>query len=96
MLKRLSGAMIIVFLMSGNELAWAQSNDDYRSNQTGNWSSASTWERWDGSTWVTPAPSAPASGNGAITIQNGHVVIVTTGVAVDQVVVDAGDRKSVV
>jgi hypothetical protein len=87
--------MILVFLVSGNELAWTQSVDDYRSHQTGNWNSTSTWERWDGSTWVTPAPSTPTSGNGVITIRNGNTVTVTAGVTVDQVVVDAGTQITV-
>ena len=94
-MKRLSGVMIFVFLISGNDLVWGQSVGDYRSLQTGNWNSTTTWERWDGFTWVTPAPSTPTSGNGAITIQNGHTVTVTGNVAVDQVVVDAGGQITV-
>ncbi len=84
--------MILVFLTSGIELARGQGVDDYRSHQTGNWNSTSTWERWDGSTWVTPAPSTPTNGDGAITIQNGHIVTVTSSVTVDQVVVNAGGQ----
>jgi pectinesterase len=39
---------------------------DYRSHQTGDWATASTWERWDGTTWVTPAPTYPVYNNSNI------------------------------
>lgn len=93
-MRQFNGKTILVFLFffSGNKLAWAQNTDDYRSHQTGNWNSTSTWERWNGSTWVTPAPATPTSARGATTIQNGHAVTVTAGVTVDQVVVDMGGQ----
>lgn len=51
---------------------------DYRSHQTGDWTSLSTWERWDGTTWVTPAPDYPVYNNsGTATILNGHTVTVS-------------------
>ena len=83
-------AALSIFLASA--IASGQSVDDFRSGQTGNWNSTGTWERWNGSTWVTPAPSTPTSGNGVITIQNGHTVTVTAGVTVDQVVVNGGGQ----
>ena len=70
---------------------WGQSIGDYRTVGTGgNWNNTATWERYDGATWITPAPSAPTSADGAITILNGHIVTVTASVTVDQVTVDAG------
>ncbi|MFN8154986.1 MAG: T9SS type A sorting domain-containing protein [Bacteroidia bacterium] len=68
--------------------------DDYRSKTTGNWSSASTWERYNGTTWVN-AVSAPSSTNNVITIQNGHTVTLTSNVTADQLVVDAGGRINI-
>lgn len=68
--------------------------DDYRSKTSGNWNSAATWERYNGTTWVNAA-LAPSSANNIITIQNGHTVTLTTNVTADQLVVDAGGRINI-
>lgn len=55
---------------------------DYRSHQTGDWTDLNTWERWDGSTWVNPAPAYPVYNNsGAATILNGHTATVSATLA---------------
>ena len=52
----------------------AQETGDYRSAVNGgNWSTAATWEKFDGSTWVA-ASGAPGSANN-VTIRNGYDVI---------------------
>ncbi|WP_165958034.1 pectinesterase family protein [Segetibacter sp. 3557_3] len=51
---------------------------DYRSRQSGDWTNLSTWERYDGSNWITPAPAYPVYNNsGTTTILNGHAVTVS-------------------
>jgi len=80
----------VVLLAGSTTMGWAQTTGDFQSHQTGNWNDVNTWERWSGTSWVTPAPSTPTSAGGAITIRNGHTVTVTAGVTVDQVVVGAG------
>ena len=67
----------------------AQTAGDYRSFQTGTWSSTSTWERFDGTSFV-PATNAPTNTDGLITIRTGHNVTINSAVTADQVVVDAG------
>ena len=75
--------------------AFAQALDDYRSAASGNWATAATWERFDGSTWVA-AVASPTSANGVITIRSGHTVtIAASGLSYDQVVVDAGGQVTV-
>jgi VCBS repeat-containing protein len=61
----------------------------YRSAASGNWATASTWQRWDGTQWVA-AVSAPSSTSGLITVQNGHTVTVAATVTFDETTVDAG------
>jgi hypothetical protein len=68
--------------------------NDYRSTGSGNWNSASTWETFDGCTWV-PAVSTPSFTSNNITIQNGHNVNVTASVTIDQTVVEAGGTLTV-
>ena len=68
----------------------AQSIGDYRSAATGNWSSVSTWETYNGILWA-PAITPPSSLlSGAINIRNGHTVTVNANTTVDQLTIDAG------
>jgi pectin methylesterase-like acyl-CoA thioesterase len=71
--------------------AEAQNVGDFRTHSTsGNWNDPSMWERWDGSTWVNPAPSTPDSSAGVVTVLSGDSVIVNVNTIVDQTVVQAG------
>ena len=67
--------------------AFSQATGDYRSKATGDWNAASSWERFDGTSWVA-AVVAPSSTDGVITIQNGHTITNTTAVTVDQLDVE--------
>ncbi|GHN02853.1 hypothetical protein WSM22_43420 [Cytophagales bacterium WSM2-2] len=66
-------------------LAKAQTTGDFRSFQSGNWNQTSTWERFNGTLWINPAPSTPTSTDGVITIMDAHTVTVTANVTVDQI-----------
>lgn len=59
----------------------AQSSGDIRTKQSGNWNTNSTWERFDGSTWVT-AVSPPSSASGIITISAGHQINIPGGTSI--------------
>jgi hypothetical protein len=76
---------------AGSITAYAQATNDYRSFQDGPWNDVNTWERFDGSVWVNPAPSTPTSAVGVITIQAGHTVTIPAGfsVTIDQTVIQA-------
>ncbi len=86
-------ALVGVFVMGS--VAVGQTAGDYRSAATGNWNSTSTWERFDGSSWVA-AVATPTSSDGVITIRNGHTVTISaSGLSFDQVVVDSGGQVTV-
>ncbi len=95
----ISTLIIVLIVMFYNSMKTTPGNaavtNDYRSKTTGNWSSASTWERYNGSAWVNAA-SAPSSANNVITIQNGHTVTLTGNVTVDQLIVDAGGQIEII
>ncbi|MEO8399299.1 MAG: hypothetical protein ABI550_05710, partial [Ignavibacteriaceae bacterium] len=78
--------IIILNITSSN----GQSSGDFQTHQTGDLNNVNTWERYDGSDWVNPAPSTPTSSDGVITILSGDTVTVTANVTVDQVVVNTG------
>ena len=45
--------LLIVFSFFSNFKLTVQAINDFQSHQSGNWNQTSTWERWDGTTWVT-------------------------------------------
>lgn len=48
---------------------------DYRSHQNGTWMDVNSWERWDGSAWIYPAPAYPHAANaGLTTIESGDTI----------------------
>lgn len=61
----------------------------FRSRNTGNWNLTSTWESFDGTSWINSA-TTPTSASGFITIRPTHVVTNTGLLTADQVIVDAG------
>ncbi|HWS88940.1 MAG TPA: Calx-beta domain-containing protein [Pyrinomonadaceae bacterium] len=75
-------------------------NDDsvavkYRSKQTGDWDSASTWEySADGNTWL-PAVTTPTSSDDTVNVRGAHIVGVTAAVSADQLTVESGGILSV-
>ncbi len=69
---------------------YAQTQFDFRSVQSGNWNSLSTWEYYNGAAWI-PALYAPAaSGANQVDILNGHIISVNSSVSVDQTTVHTG------
>lgn len=90
----ISMGFLVYFNFSGSKDAYAAVSNDYRSIGSGAWSSTSTWQRYNGSSWVA-ATAAPSSSHKTITIQSGHIVDVTSNATVDQVVIDAGGTVNI-
>ena len=90
-MKRLSKIFFLFFIFQffGNNL-FAQAVGDYRSFASGTWATVGNWERWNGTAWINPAPSAPVSTDGVITILSGHTMQVAATVTIDQVVINSG------
>lgn len=74
----------LLFSFYGNPL-FGQVLGDYKSVGTGNWSTLSSWQYYNGISWVTPSGTSPQGypgqfvGNGSVLIQTGHVI--TTNVS---------------
>ena len=85
----LIAAITIFFFHLNNPIVFGFASGDYRSTATGNWNSNSTWEKFNGTIWVTAA-SAPISTAGVINISKGDTVTITSSITIDQVIVDAG------
>lgn len=74
-----SAAMLCSFL------SFAQASGDYRSVASGPWNALSTWERYNGTTWVAPSgaqgyPGQNPGNAGVVTLQNNFDVQVTATV----------------
>ena len=79
---------LTVFInLSDRRDARAASAGDYRTKISGDWSNPSTWERFNGSSWVN-ATSVPSSSDGLIEIQNGHYITITSDITIDQLLID--------
>lgn len=67
---------VFIFLIKTNILS--QVTGDYRSAGSGNWTTLATWQRYNGSSWVTPITGqgypGQFAGTGAVLIQAGHKV----------------------
>lgn len=59
----------------------AQTSGDYRSVATGNWTSLSTWEYYNGTTWVAATSYPGQNANvSTVSIANGNLVTLNTSI----------------
>ena len=72
-------------------IGFSQSDGDYRTKQSGLWSASSTWETFNGTSWIS-ATSSPTSSNGVISVLNSHVVTINASVTIDQTVIMFGGK----
>jgi hypothetical protein len=76
-------------------IKYSQLPSDFRTFQSGNWNNTSTWEMWNGSSWLNPAPHFPTSADSVITIKSGHTITVTADVTVNNVSIRSGGTVSI-
>ncbi len=90
----LTGAFSFLFFFGDAENAKASSSGDYRTRQSGNWTSSNTWEKYNGWYWSTTS-SSPDDGDKSINIQSGHTITITSNLTVDELTIDAGGTLKV-
>lgn len=79
---------VVLFLAIFAIAAFGQATGDYRSVANGNWSSAATWEVWNGSAWL--AAGSPPNGSEVITIQAADSVYIDAAVTITDTLVFQG------
>jgi endo-1,4-beta-xylanase len=62
----------------------------YRSLQSGNWNDVSTWEQYNGTSWVSPVSASPSAIQALITIQSGHTITVTADDSCSNIIIASG------
>ena len=85
--------ILIIFICNSINIL-AATNGDYRSLTSGNWNAASSWEKYNGSSWAV-AVIPPTSGDGVISILNGHSITVTVSVTADELTLDSGSTLNI-
>ncbi len=79
------------FVVGGTTAASA-----FRSFTSGAWENTGTWERFDGASWINPAPSTPTgAASNSIKILNGHTITINADVSIDQTTIDAGGQLAI-
>src|SRR4051812_26536134 len=73
--------------------AIAQSAGDYRSIKNGNWNDKTIWQTYSGTAWVA-ATTYPSSTDGKITIADTTSVTINLNFTIDQTIVEAGGKLS--
>ncbi len=63
---------------------------EFKSYKSGNWNETDTWQRFNGTQWIHPAPGLPALTDGPITICAGHTVTITANDSANQLAADSG------
>jgi hypothetical protein len=68
-------SLFYLFLLGFAGLSYAQQTGDFRSVGSGNWTNASNWQTFNGTTWVAASnyPGA-TTGTNFVYIQNGHTI----------------------
>jgi hypothetical protein len=83
--------LLFLFFSTIAGKVFSQAVGDYRSVASGVWSTAGTWQSWNGTAWVV-ASTAPGATNN-VKIQNGHTITVdASGKPCADLVVDAGGK----
>ena len=80
---------LLFFALGIASTGLAQTAGDFRSFQSGEWADVNSWERYDGGSWVNPAPNAPTIADGLVMIQSGDTITVAATDSIDELTVDA-------
>lgn len=75
--------LLIIFLLPF--VGFGQVTGDYRSSfttgNTGSWTSLSSWQYYNGSSWVTPTTyPGQNTGTGTVTIRDSHIITINTNI----------------
>lgn len=83
-------AVIFCFVFLSISL-FSQTTGDYKTSTSGNWNNISSWQRYNGTSWVA-ANAFPANVNGIISIQSGHIITINASVTIDQTTINSGGK----
>jgi hypothetical protein len=82
---------VLVFILFSS-VVLGQNNGDFRTAESGNWNSISSWQFFDGTDWINAASIPTASTAGFILIRQNHTVTITASVTIDQTIIEYGGK----
>jgi len=100
--KIATSMLAVAFLLILSSLIMAQSVGDYRTRNSGDWSNAQIWERYNGSSWVPVG--TPPTGSETITVRSteqrtdsvfANILVTITDTLINQGIVDAVDSLTI-
>ena len=69
----------LILLLFSTFFIFGQIAGDYQSSSSGTWSTISSWETFDGTSWVAATEyPGQSTGNNTVTIQSGHIITIAT------------------
>ena len=92
-MKILYTLFLVLFTIN---IATSQDAGDFRTVGSGDWNNVSSWARYSGTAWVTPAPYTPTSADGTISILANHSITITDNVSIDETIISATGQVIVV
>ncbi len=78
----------VIAFNSGTD--YYQPTGEMRSHQSGDWNDVTTWEEFDGTSWVNPSSVSPSLSDKPVTILEGHTITVTENDSVQHLTIEAG------
>ena len=90
----ISALLSLLFLVALTWDAQGAVLNDHRTKGSGEWGLASTWQRYNGSTWID-AENPPATSDAAVNVLSGHSISVQYDASIDQLTIDEGGTISV-
>jgi len=86
---------ILISFVLLSTLGFGQAGN-YQTLATGNWTSNTSWQRHNGTSWVNcDAGVYPTDTSGAITILNGHTITTNANISIDETTVASGGTLTV-
>ena len=83
----ISALLCVLILVALDSDAQGASLNDHRTKSSGEWSSSSIWERYNGSSWID-AENPPTSADAIVEVLTGHSVSVQFDASIDQLIIN--------
>ncbi len=86
--------LVLALCTIGTGAAFGAVTNDHRTKSSGEWSSTSIWQRYNGTTWID-AENPPSTSDATVTILTGHSVSVQFDATIDQLVINEGGTVTI-
>jgi hypothetical protein len=96
-MKKISLILMFLFIVGliSTRVLFGQNTGDFRSAQNGNWGDLTTWQTYNGSSWVAASTIPDTTSSAAVTILSPHNVTVAATIGVRNVTVNSGATVTV-